>query len=152
MPASWSASPAGCILGLSFFEPMMIPTRGAATSISSKASSTAGISVGAAGVGAGVSPGIGSSEISLTWCPLWLSGHALGSARGDVGADLHSLEGDPAGGTVSTLALGRPRVGQLGERRRLGEPLDHVALRGGGGIAGRGEDERHGPVLGELGP
>jgi hypothetical protein len=43
MPASCSAAPAGCIFGLSFFEPMMIPTRGASTSISSKAASTSGI-------------------------------------------------------------------------------------------------------------
>jgi hypothetical protein len=57
MPASCSAAPAGCIFALSLFEPMMIPTRGSSTLISSKASSTAGI----------VAPwlGCGSSEISL---------------------------------------------------------------------------------------
>ena len=46
MPASWRAWPAGCIFGLSFFEPMMIPTRGASTSISSNAASTSGIGSG----------------------------------------------------------------------------------------------------------
>src|SRR5215218_7773290 len=173
MPASSRALPAGCILGLSFFEPMMIPTWGSSTSISSKASSTAGIAVG---VDAGVWPGVGSSEISLTVCPLWLSGHALDGAGGDVGADLHSLEGDPARGTVSALPRGRgggpeagdvedpaaggddlavalrgPGVGHLGERGCFLETVDRIALRGGGRVAGGSEHQGHGPVVGELG-
>src|SRR6478735_1925131 len=108
MPASCRAAPAGCILGLSFFEPMMIPTRGSSTSISSKASSTAGIVVPWVGGGPslGIDSSIGSSEISLTLVLSGLSGHALGGAGGDVGADLHSVEGDPARRTVSTLTGG----------------------------------------------
>ena len=39
MPRSCSSLPAGSIVGLSLAEPMMIPTRGASTSMPSKASS-----------------------------------------------------------------------------------------------------------------
>src|SRR5680860_1281550 len=97
MPASCRAAPAGCILGLSFFEPMMIPTWGASTSISSKAFSTAGIVVAPLGCG--------SSEISLICSSLGSglitsTGYPLDRAGGDVGADLHSVEGDPAGSIV----------------------------------------------------
>ena len=35
--------------------------------------------------------------------------------------------------------------------RRLVEPADHVALRGGLRVAGRGEDDGHRPVVAELG-
>src|SRR4051794_10904193 len=177
MPASLSAAPAGCILGLSFFEPMMIPTCGSATSISSKASSTAGIAALWVGGGLGADPsvGIGSSEISLTLV-LSLSGHALSGAGGDVGADLHSIEGDPARRTVSACAGGgrrRPeaghvedpaaggddllaaargaRMGDLGDLRCLLEAADRIALGGRAGIARRSEDEGHGPVVVELG-
>src|SRR5215203_4678591 len=116
MPSSSSALPAGSIFGLSFFEPMMIPTRGSSTSISLKASSTAGIvasSLGSTGVvdGAPAVPlGLGSSEISLISLLCGLAGDPLDGAGGDVGADLHSREGDPAGGIVRTIArLGRAR-------------------------------------------
>src|SRR6476619_1951549 len=158
MPASCSAAPAGCILGLSFFEPMMIPTIGSSTSISSNASSTAGIVVPWVGGGPslGIDSSIGSSEISLTLVLSGLSGHALGGAGGDVGADLHSVEGDPARRIVCTIAgVGRcrsggghvedaspfrddiavlrrgPRVSHLGQLDRIGEAADHVPLRGG---------------------
>src|SRR5689334_16449077 len=184
MPASSSALPAGCILGLSFFEPMMIPTCGSSTSISSKASSTAGIvaaRVGSAGPAGGLAApvGWGSSEISLicSSCSLGgLAGDPLDGAGGDVGADLHSLEGDPAGGIVCTIArlggartktrhvqypptggddlavaLGGAGVGHLGDRRRLVETADHVPLRGGLRVAGGGEDDGHRPVVAELG-
>src|SRR4029077_6754219 len=110
MPASSRALPAGCIFGLSFFEPMMIPTCGSSTSISSKASSTAGIvaawvgSAGPVGADVPVGWGWGSSEISLISFLFRLAGDALDGAGGDVGADLHSLEGDPAGGIVCAIA------------------------------------------------
>src|SRR6478752_4314170 len=180
MPASSSALPAGCIFGLSFFEPMMIPTRGSSTSISSKASSTAGIvtPAGRGSEGSLAAPlGWGSSEISLTWFlpGCWSTGDALDGAGGDVGADLHSLEGDPAGSIVCAIAclgrrraearhvqyppargndlavaLSRPRVGHFGDLGRLGEAVDDVALRGGLGVAGRGEDHGHRPLVAEL--
>src|SRR3954453_1832102 len=182
MPSSSSALPAGSIFGLSFFEPMMIPTCGSSTSISVKASSTAGIvamSVGSAGAGsAGVAVpiGCGSSEISLI---SFLSGSGrdpLDGAGGDVGADLHSLEGDPADGIVRTIArlggagpeaghvqhpaacgddltiaLRRAGVRDLGGPRRLGEAVDDVALRSGFGIAGGGGAGGDPPLVAELG-
>src|SRR4051794_11605180 len=180
MPASSRALPAGCIFGLSFFEPMMIPTCGSSTSISSNASSTAGIVaawVGSAGaVGSGEPVGWGSSEISLISFLSRLAGDPLDGAGGDVGTDLHSIEGDPAGGIVCAIArLRRARaeaghiqypptgrdylavardgagVGHLGDRRRLGQAVDHVALGGALWIAGRGENDRHRPVVVELG-
>src|SRR6266576_2661671 len=115
MPASSKALPAGSIFGLSFFEPMMIPTCGSSTSISSNASSTAGIvadSAGSAGGTAAVPVACGSSEISLISSSLggWPIVDALDGAGGDVVPDLHSLEGDPAGSIVRTSAgLGRAR-------------------------------------------
>src|SRR6476646_7161661 len=187
MPTSSRALPAGSIFGLSFFEPMMIPTWGSSTSISVKASSTVAIvavSVGAAASknkSVAVPVGCGSSEISLISL-LWnlsvngLAGDALDGAGGDVGADLHSLERDPAGGIVCTIArlggtatqaghiqhpppggddlavpLGGAGVGHLGDLRRLGEAGDDVALRGGLGVAGGGEDDGDCPVVLELG-
>src|SRR3954452_13476687 len=155
MPASCKAAPAGCILGLSFFEPMMIPTIGSSTSISSNASSTAGIAAPCAGgvSSLGIDPSIGSSEISLTVFLSGLSRHALGGTGGDVGADLHSVEGDPAcrivctiagvgrcrseggdvedaspGGDDLTIPLGGSRVRHLGDLRRLVEAADRIPL------------------------
>src|SRR5829696_1009292 len=135
---------------------MMIPTSGSSTSISSKASSTAGISVGI-----GSLPEMGTSEISLTFSSLRLSGHALDGAGGDVVAHLHAVERDAARRTVSALTgrgrggaepgdvedapaggddlpvqLGGPGVGHLGKRRRLGEAMDRISIRGRRRIAG----------------
>src|SRR5262245_38341251 len=162
MPASCRAVPAGCIFGLSFFEPMMIPTRGASTSISSKASSTAGIGVD--------SVGWGSSEISLISSFLWLglTGDALDGAGGDVGAHLLPVELDPPGRIVCAIAgrgrggperrhvedptsggkdlavvLRRAGVGDLGELGGVVEAADRVAHRGALRVAGRGEDQGH---------
>src|SRR5690348_16740196 len=110
MPASSSAFPAGSIFGLSFFEPMMIPTCGSSTSISVNASSTVAIvavSLGSAGgsVGAAAPVGCGSSEISLICSSLVrLTGDPLDGAGSDVGPDLHPVEGDPAGRIVCTIA------------------------------------------------
>src|SRR5215211_639013 len=190
MPASSSALPAGSIFGLSFFEPMMIPTCGSSTSISVKASSTVAIVavwVGSAGGSAGVAVpvGWGSSEISLIRSSQVLillvnltgsAGDPLDGAGGDVGADLHSLELDPAGCIVRTIAgfggtatqpghvqhpaaggddlavaLRRAGMRDLGEFRRLGKAGDHVAAGGGLGVAGGGEDDGHRPVVAELG-
>src|ERR1043165_9428141 len=111
MPASSKALPAGSIFGLSFFGPMMIPTCGSSTSISSNASSTAGIVAVSAGSGGGAAAGpgaCGSSEISLIYSSLVMgtlvienssrsTADALDGAGGYIAPDLHSLEGDPAG-------------------------------------------------------
>ena len=171
-------SPAGCIFGLSFFEPMMIPTSGSSTSISSKASSTAGIVAGSAAGGSVGCGRLGVSEISLISSSLvWLAGHALDGAGGDVGADLHSVEGDPArphrmrdraprpgvGPRPVTLSTRPPAVTISPSRSAVpawvtsassaasSRPRDHVALRGGLRVAGRGEDDGHRPVVAELG-
>jgi hypothetical protein len=48
-------------------------------------------------------------------------------------------------------SLRRAGVGHLGQRRRLAEAADHVALRGALGVAGRGQHHGHRPVLVELG-
>src|SRR5258706_5130012 len=120
MPASCRAAPAGCILGLSFFEPMMIPTWGSSTSISSNASSTAGIAVAPVGCGSSeislISSSLGSRVISST-------GYPLDRAGGDVGADLHSVEGDPAGRIVCAIA-------RRGGRRPQCREVEHAAARG----------------------
>src|SRR5690349_19986226 len=166
MPATCSGALACCMFGLYSNEPMMIPTSGSSTSISSKASSTAGIVVGRTDPADPVGCG---SEISLTWIPLWgeLTGDAPDCAGGDVAADLHSVEGDPLGRIVCTIAgRGRRRpqpghvehapaggddlavahrgagVGDLGQLGGGREPLDHVALGGGLRVAGRGEDRK----------
>src|SRR3954466_5577584 len=89
---------------------MMIPTCGSSTSISVKASSTAGIVatwLGSAGTGsAGVAApvGCGSSEISLISLLSGSGRDPLDGAGSDVVPDLHSLEGDPADGIVRTIA------------------------------------------------
>src|SRR5258705_6633621 len=120
MPASCRAAPAGCILGLSFFEPMMIPTWGSSTSISSNAFSTAGIAVVPV-------LGCGSSEISLISSSLgskdMSAGYPFDRAGGDVGADLHSVEGDPAGRIVCTIA-------RRGRRRAERGHVEHAATGG----------------------
>src|SRR5881275_1511288 len=160
---------------------MMIPTCGSSTSISVKASSTVAtvaVSVGSAGAGsAGVAVpiGCGSSEISLISLLSGSGRDPLDGAGGDVGADLHSLEGDPADGIVRTIAclggagseaghvqhpaargddltvaLCRAGVRHLGDLRRLGEAVDDVALGSGLGVAGRGEDDGDRPLVAEL--
>ena len=48
------------------------------------------------------------------------------------------------------VARGGAGVGHLGDRGRLLESLDHVALRGGLRVPGGGEDHGHRPVLAEL--
>src|SRR5215218_5285436 len=131
MPASSSALPAGSIFGLSFFEPMMIPTWGSSTSISVKASSTVAIvavwlgSAGAGSAGVAAPIGCGSSEISLISFPLWfgLTGNPLDGAGGDVGPDLHPLESDPAGCIV------RPIAGLGGTATQAGQ-VQHPAAGG----------------------
>src|SRR5918996_4158487 len=175
MPASCRASPAGCIFGLSLAEPMMIPTSGASTSISSNASSTAGI-VAVAGPSLSANPDSGApssgSYISISLPSLAFRGEALNRARRDVGAHLHSVEADPAGSIVRLLAgirrggaetgdvqhpaprghdlavaPGGARVQHLGDRGRIIEPGDHVLLRGRLRVTGRCEHHRHRPVV-----
>src|SRR5882757_3523707 len=146
---------------MSFLEPMMIPTSGCSVSISSISSSSSANTCSLV-CGSEISLIIGGSSslaglTSLAGGP----GHRSG---GDVGAELHPVEGDPTGRIVRAIAglgrvgaepghvehastggddlavaLGRAGVGHLGDRRRLLEAVDHLALRGALGVAGRGE-------------
>src|SRR2546421_4372521 len=157
---------------------MMIPTRGASTSISSNASSTSG-TVAVAGAPGSATPGsppFSGSCISIRILPLSIGGDALDRSRRDVGAHLHAVEADPARRIVRPIAgvgwgrtqsgyvehpaargddlaaaLGGPRVQHLGNLRRLLEALDHVPFRGGFGVARGGEDDGDRPVGAELG-
>src|ERR671931_109115 len=147
MPCSWSAPPAGCIFGLSFLDPMMIPTRGASTSISSNAASTSGMG---SITSVSVDPG---SDTSKSRSPVGWGCSAGGDryrARGDVGAHLPALEvddGDALIGAVSRRRRVRAEPGVLGYRV---EPPDHVALRGARRIPGAGEHDGDRPILGEV--
>ena len=115
---------------------------------------------------------------SRSLCPLSVyAGHALDGAGGDVGADLHSVEGDPARPhrmrdrgprrasrprpvtlrtrpPAVTISPSRSAVPAWVTSAQLApassRPADHVALRGGRRVAGGGEDEGHRPVVGEL--
>src|SRR5687767_10408029 len=73
---------------------MMIPTRGASTSISSNASSTAGI--------------VSGTSVSVSLTLSFLGRHLLDRPRRDVGAHLHAVELDPLSGIVSAI----PRLGR----------------------------------------
>ena len=107
IPASCSAVPAGCILGLSFLEPMMIPTRGASTSISSNAASTSGIGSSFAGVATSVSV-LGSRCISTVVSSPLLSARDRGHGPlSDVGPHLLAAEINHPRGLVRALAGGR---------------------------------------------
>src|SRR6186997_3212908 len=60
------------------------------------------------------------------WSSLGLSGHPFGGPGGDVGADLHSVEGDPAGRTVSALTGGgggRPQPRHVEDAASGGDDL-----------------------------
>src|SRR5882757_4164874 len=165
MPCSERYFSAGSIFSMSFFDPMMIPTSGPEAS---KSCSICSIwtSVCVSGVMSLMSSSRG-----------WLgTGNSVDGAGGDVGADLHPVEGDPPRGIVRTIArrgrvgaepgdvehaaaggddlavaLGGARVGHLGQLRRLGEPVDHVARRGAFRVAGRGQHHGHRPVVVEVG-
>src|SRR5918994_7631622 len=108
MPASWSAWPAGCILDLSFFDPMMIPTSGASTSISSKAASTSGIVwTPVWRCGAGSAGSILSMVPLVVGCGFGRPGgsadDALDRACRDVRPHLLAFEVDQIGGIVRPL-------------------------------------------------
>src|SRR5919112_231150 len=127
MPKSSSACPAGCIFGLSFFEPMMIPTRGASTSISASpnAVSTSGIGSVAAGWATPVS--VLGSCIGAFSPSRRGSGHAGDGPGGDVGAHLLALELDHPSRVVGALARD---AGVRAECRHVQDPAtggDHVA-------------------------
>ena len=77
--------------------------------------------------------------------------YARSRASAGVGPSAVTLSTRPPAVTISPVALGGAGVGDLGQLRGRLEAADHVALRGGLRVAGRGEDQGHRPVVGELG-
>src|SRR5262249_42316186 len=106
------------IRGLSLAEPMMIPTRGASTSISSNASSTSGIGSRVSGSASPVAaPGRGSTVSTSRSLDdrsdhrRALAGNAFGDAERDVVPVLGPVELDFRDRGVGTLAgLGNARA------------------------------------------
>src|SRR4051812_37710598 len=173
MPRSFSSAAAFCIVSMSLFEPMMIPTSGVSTSRPSNSCSGSLVATDSrwgvvSALPSGRSPSGGSTVSSLNNSCL----HSVHGARGDVAALLLSIEIDlvrglvrqvaggggarPHGGHVQHAAagggdipvfLGRARVQHLGaERPRLLDAGDDVALRRRGRVAGAGLHHGHRPV------
>jgi hypothetical protein len=61
-----------------------------------------------------------------------LAGHPLGGAQGDVGADLHPVEGDPARRIVRAFAGGGGRRPEGGDVEDAAAGGDDLAVAGGG--------------------
>ena len=108
MPRSRSSLPAGSIVGLSLAEPMMIPTRGASTSMPSKASSTSGMVSGGSGSDSLVAAPRCGSRVSTAG----RLAHPFRDSRGDVSAVLRAVEVDVLDALVCTRAGVLDRVAE----------------------------------------
>src|SRR5436190_7190167 len=138
MPWSSSAWPAGCIFGLSFFEPMMIPTSGASTSISSNALSTSGIgSVVAVSASLRCVPSGSAISIDLLLLGCLVRGHRADGPLGDVRAPLHAVERNH----VRRLVDAVPRL--LGGRTERGDVQDPAARRDDVSVTSSGARVQH---------
>src|SRR3954454_16417979 len=135
MPRSLSSAAAFCIVSMSLFEPMMIPTSGVSTSSPSNSCSGSLVATvsrcGVISARPRSSPSSGGSTVSsLNKSCL----HFLHSARGNVAAQLLSIEIDLVRGLVGQVARGgrtRPHACHVQHAAARGDEVA-VFLRGAG--------------------